>query len=97
MKTGWSFKCLENSGIPTKTKPIEAIFPKELKNKENKNKSNEIKKLQGKFDRSHLKYETNKCIYDFQQPQTIISFDDFNGKFTTGEADKKQAIYYKVF
>ena len=55
----------------------------------NKNKSNEIKKLQGNFDRNHLKYETNKYIYDFQQPQTIISFDDFNGKFTISKADKK--------
>ena len=94
MKTGWSFKCLENSGTPTKIKPIEAIFPKELKNK---NKSNEIKKLQGNFDRNHLKYETNKYIHDFQQPQTIIYFDDFNRKFTISKADKKRAIYYKVF
>ena len=55
---------------------IEQIFPKSLDNTEIKDKLNEFKKLMQEIDRDNLKYETNKCIYDFEKFQTIRSFGD---------------------
>ena len=55
---------------------IEQIFLKSLDNTEIKDKLNEFKKLMQEIDRDNLKYETNKCIYDFEKSQTIRSFGD---------------------
>ena len=55
---------------------IEQIFLKSLDNTEIKDKLNEFKKLMQEIDRDNLKYETNKCIYDFEKFQTIRSFGD---------------------
>ena len=55
---------------------IEQIFPRSLDNTEIKDKLNEFKKLMQEIDRDNLKYETNKCIYDFEKFQTIRSFGD---------------------
>ena len=37
---------------------------------------NQIKKWEEKIKRRYLKYETKKCLYDFQQYETIKSFCD---------------------
>ena len=75
-----------------KLKSIEGIFPKNLDSSENKNKINEIKKLEGQINRNGLIYKSSKYVYDFRKFQTIGSFGDsiFNGKIITNEADKKQ-------
>ena len=75
-----------------KLKSIEGIFPKNLDSSENKNKINEIKKLEGQINRNGLIYKSSKYVYDFRKFQAIGSFGDsiFNGKIITNEADKKQ-------
>ena len=47
-----------------------------MRNDENKNEINEIKKWGNKTKRSDSKYLTNRCKYGFQQSETIRSFGD---------------------
>ena len=52
-------------------KSIVGLFPKEMRTNEFKNEIFEIKKWEEKIKRKELIYKPNKCIYDFQQFETI--------------------------
>ena len=43
------------------------MFRKGMRTNEIKNKIHEIKKQEDKIKQKYLKYETDKCIYGFQQ------------------------------
>ena len=45
-----------------------------MRTNEIKNEIDDIKKWEEKIIRKNLKYKTNKCLYDFQQFETIRSF-----------------------
>ena len=47
-----------------------------------------LKKWENRINRKDLKFETNRYIFDFQQYETISSFDDSicNGKICIKEA-----------
>ena len=51
-----------------------------------------LKKWENRIKRKDLKFETNRYIFDFQQYETISSFDDsiYNGKISIKEAQMKQ-------
>ena len=53
----------------------------------------EIKKWEEKIKRKHLKYETNKHLYDFQQFETMRSFGDsiYTGKININVAERDQS------
>ena len=57
------------------------------------NKIDEIKKLEDKIQRKDLKYKSNKCIYGFQQYETIRSFVDsiYTHKFIIDKAEVDQS------
>ena len=65
-------------------KSIEGTSPKEMRANEIKNKINEVKKWEEKIKREDLKYKTKNYTYDFQQYETIRSFDE--------SADTRKAI-----
>ena len=79
------------------SKSIERNFRKDLKNSEIRNELNEIKKLEERIDRNHLKYETNKYVYNFQQFETIRSWDDsiFSEKISISQAEEDQSSLLK--
>ena len=74
-----------------KLKPIEGLFPKEMRNDEAKNDIDKIKKWKNKIKRKNLKYKTNRSKYDLQQFKTR-SFGDsiYNDKVGINEADMDQ-------
>ena len=47
-----------------------------MKNNEIKNETDEIRKWRGKVQRGNLKYEAVKYKFDFQQYETIRSYDE---------------------
>ena len=47
-----------------------------MRTNEIKNEIDDIKKRKEKINRRDLKYKTNKCLYDFQQFETIAYFVD---------------------
>ena len=49
-----------------------------MRTNEIKNEIYEIKNWEEKIKRKDLKYETNKCTYDFQKSETIRSFGEIN-------------------
>ena len=55
---------------------IEGLFPKKIRNNENKNEINEIKKWEEKIKRKDLIYKANKYKYDLQQHETTRSFGE---------------------
>ena len=79
------------------SKSIERNFRKDLKNSEIRNELNEIKKLEERIDRNDLKYETNKYVYNFQQFETIRSWDDsiFSEKISISQAEEDQSSLLK--
>ena len=68
-----------------------------MKTNEIKKEINEIKILKEKVKRKDLKYETNKYVYDFQQFETIIFFDDsiYTGKIKVYETEMDQTNLYE--
>ena len=58
-----------------KSESTEGVFPKDLESSENKNKMNEIKKLEEQINRNDLIYESSKQVYDFRRFRTR-SFGD---------------------
>ena len=79
------------------SKSIERNFRKDLKNSEIRNELNEIKKLEERIDRNDLKYEANKYVYNFQQFETIRSWDDsiFSEKISISQAEEDQSSLLK--
>ena len=71
---------------------IEGLFPKNMRTDKIKNKIYEIKKFEEKIKRKDLKYEAGKCKYDFQNYETINSFDEsiYAGKISIREAEMIQ-------
>ena len=63
-----------------------------MRNTEIKNEIDEIKKREEKIKRKNLIYKTNKYEYDFQQYETIKSFDEniYTGKINIDEAEMDQ-------
>ena len=63
-----------------------------LRNNEIKNVTDKIKKQEEKIKRKHLKYETKKNIYGFQQYEKVRSLSDniYTGKVTIDEAEMDQ-------
>ena len=63
-----------------------------MRNDEIKNDIDEIKKLENKIKRKYWKCERNRDAYDFQQFETIISFDDsiYTGKISIDEVEMDQ-------
>ena len=47
-----------------------------MRTNETKNETDETEKWKEKIKRKNLRYETNKYTYDFQQYESIRSFDD---------------------
>ena len=68
----------------------EGHFSKEMRNDEIKNDIDEIKKLEYKIKRKYWKWERNRDAYDFQQFETIISFDDSAYKISIDEVEMDQ-------
>ena len=66
-----------------------------MRTNEIKNKLDKIKKWEDKIKRKDLKYETNKYIYiyNFQQFETVRSFDDniYTDKISIDEAEIDQS------
>ena len=64
-----------------------------MRNTEIKNEIDEIKKREEKIKRKDLIYKTNKYEYDFQQYETIKSFDEniYTGKINIDEAEMDQS------
>ena len=64
-----------------------------MRNTEIKNEIDEIKKREEKIKRKNLIYKTNKYEYDFQQYETIKSFDEniYTGKINIDEAEMDQS------
>ena len=96
-KTSYSFKVLKQEKNEEDIKSFEGTFPKEMRTNKTKNEIYEIKKWEEKIKRNYLKYETKKCIYDFQQYDTIRSFGNniYNGKINIDEAEKDQSNLLK--
>ena len=74
-------------------KSIEGLFPKNMRTNEIKSEIDEIKKWEDKIIRKDLKCEANKCIYDFEQFETIRSVGDniCIGKICINEAEMDQS------
>ena len=90
----------ENKGEnKEKIKPVEGLFPKDMRTNEIKNEIDEIKKWKNKIKQKDLKFETNRYIFDFQQIETIRSFGDsiYNGKINIKEAEMKRANLLENF
>ena len=90
----------ENKGEnKEKIKPVEGLFPKDMRTNEIKNAIDEIKKWENKIKQKDLKFETNRYIFDFQQIETIRSFGDsiYNGKINIKEAEMKRANLLENF
>ena len=60
-----------------------------------KNEIYEVKNWEEKIKRKNLKYKTTNYIYNFQQNETMRSFDEsiYTGKINIGEVEMDQAIY----
>ena len=71
-----ALKALKSEENIQDIKSIEGIFPKDMRTNETKNKTDETEKSEEKVKRKDLKYKTNKHTYDFQQYESIRSFDD---------------------
>ena len=78
-------------------KPIEGIFPKEMRTNEIKNETDQIKKWEEKNKRKNLICKVNKCKYDFQQYETIRSFGEsiYTGKINTDKPEMDQGNLLK--
>ena len=74
---------------------MERIFPKYMRTNELKNEIYEVKNWEEKIKRKNLKYKTTNYIYNFQQNETMRSFDEsiYTGKINIGEVEMDQAIY----
>ena len=68
-----------------------------MRTNEIKNEISDIKKWESKIKRKDLKYETKTYIYDFQQYDTIRSFDDniYNDKINIDEDEMDQTNLFK--
>ena len=60
-----------------------------------KNEIYEVKNWEEKIKRKNLKYKTTNYIYNFQENETMRSFDEsiYTGKINIGEVEMDQAIY----
>ena len=74
-------------------KSIEGTSPKEMRANEIKNKIHEVKKWEEKIKREDLKCKTKNYTYDFQQYETIRSFDEsaYTRKAIIAEAEEDQS------
>ena len=74
---------------------MERIFPKYMRTNKLKNEIYEVKNWEEKIKRKNLKYKTTNYIYNFQQNETMRSFDEsiYTGKINIGEVEMDQAIY----
>ena len=74
-------------------KSIEGTSPKEMRANEIKNKIHEVKKWEEKIKREDLKCKTKNYTYDFQQNETIRSFDEsvYTRKAIIAEAEEDQS------
>ena len=68
-----------------------------MRTNEIKNEISDIKKWESKIKRKDLKYETKTYIYNFQQYDTIRSFDDniYNDKINIDEDEMDQTNLFK--
>ena len=64
-----------------------------MRTNEIKNELDEITGWEDKIKGNNLKYETKKCIYDFQQFKMLRSFGEniISGKIAISKADEDQS------
>ena len=74
---------------------MERIFPKYMRTNKLKNEIYEVKNWEEKIKRKDLKYKTTNYTYNFQQNETMRSFDEsiYTGKINIGDVEMDQAIY----
>ena len=74
---------------------MERIFPKYMRTNKLKNEIYEVKNWEEKIKRKNLKYKTTNYIYNFQENETMRSFDEsiYTGKINIGDVEMDQAIY----
>ena len=74
---------------------MERIFPKYMRTNKLINEIYEVKNWEEKIKRKDLKYKTTNYTYNFQQNETMRSFDEsiYTGKINIGEVEMDQAIY----
>ena len=74
---------------------MERIFPKYMRTNKLINKIYEVKNWEEKIKRKDLKYKTTNYTYNFQQNETMRSFDEsiYTGKINIGDVEMDQAIY----
>ena len=74
---------------------MERIFPKYMRTNKLINEIYEVKNWEEKIKRKDLKYKTTNYTYNFQQNETMRSFDEsiYTGKINIGDVEMDQAIY----